>query len=439
MKQLRNLIFLYCLLWVFEGALRRWVLPSLANPLLLVRDPVVLLIYFQAIRRGLFPMNGFLLSMVAVVVPSFFLTLMVGHKNLSVDLYGARVLLLHLPLVFVMGRVLRQEDVIRIAKWTMFIAIPMTVLMAVQYRSPPSAWVNVGAGGEGTATYIGAMGLNRPPGTWTFITGPMAFYPTAAALWFGLFASRRASLLLLGAAGIAIMLACPVSISRGLVLAVAIVAVVGVLALLKRGIASPGKVVSGFLIFVVMGAATFAIPEFGVAREAFMSRWDSSTTNRGGVDEAIVGRVSSGFTQPFDATEALPTWGYGLGIGTQVGSQLATGSHGFITGEGEWNRVIGEMGLLLGSAVLLIRVAMALYMLRLAFREWFRGNEMPALLLSACFLDLIQGQWGQPTQLGSVMLTAGLMMASIQPKRALSRRPIIPQFQAPAAHTRRLA
>ena len=39
---LRKATLLYIALWIFEGALLKWFLRGLANPLLVVRDPVLL-------------------------------------------------------------------------------------------------------------------------------------------------------------------------------------------------------------------------------------------------------------------------------------------------------------------------------------------------------------------------------------------------------------
>ena len=48
-KSLKIAIWLYFLLWIFEGALRRWILPSLATPLLVVRDPIAIFIILRAL------------------------------------------------------------------------------------------------------------------------------------------------------------------------------------------------------------------------------------------------------------------------------------------------------------------------------------------------------------------------------------------------------
>ena len=48
------LIWLYFWLLIFEGALRKWIFPSFSAPLLIVRDPIVILIYLVAIAEGIF-------------------------------------------------------------------------------------------------------------------------------------------------------------------------------------------------------------------------------------------------------------------------------------------------------------------------------------------------------------------------------------------------
>src|SRR5216684_370745 len=67
---LRRMIWLYFWVLIFEGALRKWI-PPLSVPLLVVRDPLVLLIYIQAMRCRRFPVN------VAMLVYFFLLTLFI--------------------------------------------------------------------------------------------------------------------------------------------------------------------------------------------------------------------------------------------------------------------------------------------------------------------------------------------------------------------------
>ena len=54
---LKRWIWVYFWLLIFEGVFRKWIVPSLSGPLLLVRDPVAVIIYIQAYRCRKFSMK----------------------------------------------------------------------------------------------------------------------------------------------------------------------------------------------------------------------------------------------------------------------------------------------------------------------------------------------------------------------------------------------
>ena len=70
-QHVRQLIFLYLLLLIFEGAFRKWIVPQLSAPLLLVRDPVVLAIYLMAFRAKIFPHNIWVITLEILAVLSW--------------------------------------------------------------------------------------------------------------------------------------------------------------------------------------------------------------------------------------------------------------------------------------------------------------------------------------------------------------------------------
>src|SRR5262245_57354636 len=82
-------IWLYFFLLIFEGALRKWVVPGLATPLLVIRDPIALLILVLAVRNGLFPATIYAYSMMLVGLVATFTALFLGHGALFVALFGA--------------------------------------------------------------------------------------------------------------------------------------------------------------------------------------------------------------------------------------------------------------------------------------------------------------------------------------------------------------
>src|SRR6476619_8013207 len=68
---IRRLIWLYLWLLIFECVFRTWVLPQFSAPLLLIRDPVVLVIYFLALRPRIFPRNIYVISLAIIAILSW--------------------------------------------------------------------------------------------------------------------------------------------------------------------------------------------------------------------------------------------------------------------------------------------------------------------------------------------------------------------------------
>src|SRR5437899_10248563 len=156
LQNIRRLIYLYLFLLIIEGALRKWIVPQFSNPLLLVRDPVVLAIYFLAWRAHIFPRNGFILWLAIIGVLSWIVSIFVldpyvpMSRILFVTAYGFRSNFLHLPLIFIFASVFDVDDVKKICWWILFGIIPMCMLMALQFHYAPDSFINLTVGlGEG--------------------------------------------------------------------------------------------------------------------------------------------------------------------------------------------------------------------------------------------------------------------------------------------------
>src|SRR5258707_7277229 len=128
----KRLIWLYFWLLIFEGSLRKWILPGWSNPLLLIRDPVVILIYVFAVIAGVFPRNAFMSAIVALGLVTFVISEIAGRGNLLVSLYGFRTSFLHLPLIFLIPNVFDKRDMDRMAKWFLITSIPMCLVVLSQ-------------------------------------------------------------------------------------------------------------------------------------------------------------------------------------------------------------------------------------------------------------------------------------------------------------------
>ncbi len=415
MRVLLWLIWTYLGLLLIEGSLRKWLVPSLANPLLIIRDPVVIAIYALAFARGIFPLNRFVIALAVVGVLCLSASLVGPHSNLGVNLFGWRCNILHLPLIYVMARVLDFDAVKRAGRWILLLAVPMTVLMVWQFRSAPSSWVNAGAGAD--ALQITFTGNKvRPSGTFSFISGIIYFYALAAAfLIYGLVEKRAYPLWLTSLAALCLPVALAVSGSRSTVAMVMIVVSMFIVALVLRP-ALLGKAMRliGIVVALVFVAGSLAIfkTAFDEGMAAFTQRIKETEHVEGGF-VGFVHRFTSTFTRPLRYMLDIPALGEGLGVGTNVGSKLLTGEMDFVLAEDEWERVILESGGLLGGAYLLIRVLMALQLGAMAARAARIGHFLPLLLFGACAVPIVAGQFGQSTTLGFACFVGGLCLASM--------------------------
>jgi hypothetical protein len=411
---LKRGIWLYFFLLIFEGGLRKWFVPSLAGPLLIIRDPLVLWILATVWRRKILTMNYYVLGMVIIGIISIYTAYFLGHGNIAVALFGARILLLHFPLIFVIGKVFTYKDVLNMGRVLLMITIPMTVLITLQFYSPQTAWVNRGLGGEGGAGFSGANNFFRPPGTFSFTNGTTLFYNFAACFiiyfWFNL---KAINLIILTGATFGLLIAIPFSISRGLFFQVGVSAMFAIFATALNP-KYAGRMM--LIISVAVGAVVLLsfTHYFQTAARAFTSRFESANKVEGGINGVFLDRFLGGMIGAISVSSKQPFFGYGVGMGTNVGSMLLSGERYFLLSEGEWGRIIGELGPVMGLAVILLRLKLAFKIIVISFKNMLQGNLMPWMLLSFGLLLLAQGGWAQPTSLGFCTLVTGLLLASLK-------------------------
>ncbi|WP_133269036.1 hypothetical protein [Segetibacter sp. 3557_3] len=412
---LKRGIWLFLFLWIFEGALRKWFLPALSEPLLIVRDPIVLALIIIALNRGLlkFHMYLFLITMIGSI--SFFTALFMGHGNIFTAIYGVRTLLLYFPLIFVIGNVFDQEDVVKVGRFLLTISAPMTILLALQFYSPQSAWVNRGVGGdEQGAGFGGALGYFRPPGTFSFTNGTTCFYSLVAPflIYFWLYQKRINKLVLISATG-GLLVAIPLSISRGLFLQVAVSILFLILAIYKNPRLLT-KVLFGAIIISVAFKILSEVSFFETASDVFSSRFEGANQHEGGLVKGVLGnRFLGALVRGVESSVDNSMFGFGIGSGTPLGVKLLRNNKVALLADFEWMREVGEMGVL-GLFLIIYRVVFALKLSILSFRKLNNNDLLPWLLMSVGILIVAQGQLHQPTALGFVGLTGGLWLASMR-------------------------
>ena len=391
-----------------------------------------------------FPFNIFITSAIglaileAAIVPF-------GHGNPIVAAYGIRSDFLHVPMIFIIGRTLTPARLLTVCQAAVILSIPYTLLLVAQFYSPQSAWVNRGLGGSLLgAGFSGAEGKFRPPGTFSFITGPAALYPMFAACWFlYVYKSKSKFASLIGSvSALAILVAIPVSISRSLFVSVLLVVVAGVAAgPLRFGIRLKAHTAIVLLGAICLAPLALTLPAVQDGLFAFNSRWAASTTNEGGVQGAILKRFYDD-TLGVVLNPNVPFFGSGTGYSTNLGQQQLRSFVGFGNSEGEFGRLLFDNGVLVGGFLLMYRVALALFVASRAFHGWFRNDQIAFVFLMASFLLVLSGQWSQTTAQGAATIAAGLTLAAThtQPldkriKRRNRQKLLAPRTKHPALVT----
>ncbi|MDT0642508.1 hypothetical protein RM553_06645 [Zunongwangia sp. F363] len=416
-KYLKAGIWCYFLLLIFEGALRKWGIPALSAPLLVVRDPIAIWILFLAWKKDIVPFNIYAAAMVALAIIGISTTLIFGHGNLFVSLFGARILILHFPLMFVIGSVFNKDDVIKIGKVLLWLSIPLVILTALQFYSPQSAWVNRGIGGDTEGSgFSGAMGFFRPSGTFSFTTGNSMFFSLVGCFVLYFWVSRHnIDKLLLFASTMAVLASIPLSISRSLFFSIVVAAIFTGIAISQKPQYFSRMLIAG-VCMVVLLAALSQTSFFQTAMEAFIARFEDASSIEGGVASSLIERYFGGMISAVINSNNLPFFGYGLGMGTNAGSALLTGERSFLIAEGEWARLIGEMGFVIGILVILVRLAFCFEISLRSYRSLKYDNLLPWILLSFALITIPQGQWAQPTSLGFSTLIGGLVLGALNSK-----------------------
>jgi len=418
-------IWLYFWLLILEGALRKWIVPQLSSALLVVRDPIVIFIYWKAYTIYPRPRKP---TLIPFAVVSFALIVLAGLQLMfdlttaPIIVYGLRSYLLHLPLIIVIARTMDSEDAKKLGYWILVVSIPLAMLMAVQYYSSPTSWINIGAGGGGEDGFehLDLRGIHaRPPGTFSSVSGIECFVPCVVAYLLYAFAHPGVyPRLLVWGAAISTITAIPLSISRTVWFMTAAVIAWTVLAGLTSIEYSVRlvRIAAVLLIAVVLASQT---PVFRDALGTAVARWNSA--GEGDTKDVIVLRVLDPFLEGFKAMDDQSFLGRGIGSGSNVASVLQTGRLGFGVAEWEWPRIMLECGPLGGLIFLGFRAGLCIYILLVTLRGLRSTSELGCSLAAAFVPTLLTKTIEQPTNLGFMALGLCLAAASQHYRRRALR------------------
>ena len=361
MADLGHFIFL-----LIEGALRKWILPGFSNPLLIVRDPIVILIYIFAIQARLFPNDRLLRRMLLLAILFFICSPLGTDFNILTALYGMRTNFLHFPPIFLLPSVFDRDDVIKMGKAFLILMLPMSFVVANQFEGSPVDRINTTAGGTGLQI-VSAGGKVRASGTFSFVNGVVYYLAVCAAFAvYGFLRKDTYSKLVLYGASICIFSGMMMSGSRSAVAGVLMV--LGMIVFLY--FAHP-TVFGRILLFgTIVVTLVFATLQIGVVQEGLdilQLRFAQASEGRTSAVADFFIRTGRNLLSPFIIGFDAPIFGHGLGLGTNAGAALA-GRGPFALGEDDWTRIVNEVGPILGNLYLLWRILVVVHLFQTSYR-----------------------------------------------------------------------
>jgi hypothetical protein len=349
----KRLIIVALLLNVFEGAVRKWVIPSSGEYIYFLKDFVLLCAYSAfflsrpqpQISQFLRPLRGWLL-VAALAVSAGVLNPSLG--SVIAGAFGAKCYLLDVPLLFLVPHMFASESAFkRFVRWYVIIAIPVCLLGVAQFDAPADSTLNRYAAEEAGVAVFGVEGSARVTGTFSYISGHTAFLLVMAVLALGVLGTER----LLWARVVAISVLVLVSAnllmsgSRAPLLISMTLIAASFVAFGLRSSALASRL-RGLLLIVAALAGLAIVTKFSSAYDAFMTRVVGSE------DEEFEERAF----QNYDIMPALASYvgPFGLGTGiTHPGSyalrtalELPQPSVPIPAAEAECARVLIELGML---------------------------------------------------------------------------------------------
>ena len=413
---IKRLLIAYFFLLLFEGALRKWFLPGLSNGLLIVRDPIVILIYYLSINQGVVVLeNRYVKFLLNITIITTIISFLVQAHPFTI-VYGVRTNLLHFPLIFVMGRILSWNDVIMYGKFFLILALPMTWVVAEQFQSDRLDAINVAAGGTGHQMMTSGDKV-RASGTFTFISGIVFYYCfTIAFIIYGFLQKNIYSKTILYLGTGATFLAMVTAGSRSVIAeSLQVFACLGFLAYFRPN--EFGKItVSTFLL---TGFALILYSQIDLFKDGlnFLSmRFEEAANVEGNPIEAYLNRYWVIISSPFISIDFLSIkglLGMGIGSGTRAGAALGRGV-GF---ELDWDRHIYESGSIIGLIYIYFRFWLVKDLLYICISAIKRNSYLSILIWGAAAPVILFGILGQPTNLGFAAFGGGLCLAAAKNMR----------------------
>jgi hypothetical protein len=377
---------------IFEGVLRKWVLPQASDQIYFIKDLFILIAYLKYYfsREAKYPFrrNSLTTILVLALVWCGFQVFNPSLGSPIIGLFGLKAYFFYIPLMWMLPSLFQtEEELYRFLRNFMLLAIPVCFLAVAQYFSPPSSPINVWAGGqEANATAGGAI---RVTGTFPYITGYTSYLMVCVCILVPML-SLQQSRLWKWLTYLEALLVVGTSFMTGarLLLTFEILFLLGygfILFVTQPAIATRA---AKQLILPVMFISALVPRFFAQAIGTFFQRAGTSEKD----SQDFIGRAFSAFDEPGHAIQFKGLDSYGIGATHQASSALRNIlklPNGEYTppAEGELGRVILEIGPLGFSLWYGLRIVLMFYNWRVFMK--LKSPFLRQLALSFLLLQLI--------------------------------------------------
>jgi hypothetical protein len=403
-------VWAFCLLWLLEGILRKWLLPSLASPLFFAKVPFEIALVGLTFRnvRHEYPKLSGTATLVAIGLSAFtILHVMSGDQTPTVALYGFSQYVIPL---FVPAAIAVTVDRLLIKRMFGFFVVtlwPMALLTAFQSVSPLGSWINRVSDPDSSRIFTSALGVVRSTSTFTSPAGHATYVCFVLAVTLGvIFTDGKSRYRLLVAMLPPLVVLLVASGRRQIILYAALG---GILFISIRTYQRPATILwaagIGFTCYMLWSGI---VNLGGQPLEALMLRFHYASQ-----DENTLARLTlsiKGFLHP--PLPQPPFFGDGLGQASR-GGVIAASSKWI---EDELSRWVEEMGALLA----LIMIALRWSILGILFSRVILMKSDPlrsaavALWSFAGFIWLCGQVTGQGSVGGFAWLSAGLVLGILR-------------------------
>ena len=437
-RRIVHVVILIYWLLIINGALRKWGFPQYQNVLFFIRVPLTMLLYFLSIDGIFWPklnaplLLSYILGFAAlIIVPLQYFFRYYDARYYLLSGYGWISYFFYIPLIFIIEKTFRREDIYRLIRHTLFLIILEAPLVVLQFNSPPISIVNAGVSIDPENQFLSmgaAMGRIRPNGFFSNSLGQSLFIAvsTIAVLyeWMRVRGKKAVNQIILFSATISLFVLAAFSSSRSAFGYMAVIIFFTLLASFytgRRKLALRGSLI----LFILIISFSLLWPLlFPNGYETFIQRWTGAYEAETTIFKfSFFGRALYSFYGWIYYLDG-PFFGYLLGIANNAASRLSWvqlpyaanewNGYGTWATESNWAVHFVELGIPLGFLYMAFRILLTFWVF---LKSWYSTKKThdPLALMFFSFAGLqlliglitVQGDAG-----GFVWLFLGLCLAA---------------------------